>query len=135
MSAAPASDLRTRGGLISRFAIVGLASTGLYAVLALASEQWLGMTAIVASVAAYAVATIFSYLGQKFVTFRSGGAHRSEGPRFLALTALGFAIATALPAIGQQLNLPTIVPVALTCVLVPLINFFVLDRWVFAARR
>ena len=134
MSAAPASDLRARGGLLSRFALVGLASTGLYFVLALLFAQGFGIGSIAASVGAYALATVFSYLAQKFVTFRSAGAHRAELPRFLALTVLGFGIATALPALGDALGWPSIVPFAATCILVPLINFLLLDRWVFARR-
>ncbi len=132
MSAAPASDRRSRGALVSRFAVVGLASTGLYFVLALAFAEGLGVAAVTASLLAYVLATVFSYLAQKFVTFRSHGAHTAEAPRFLVLTAFGFAVATALPALGTQLGWPSIVPFALTCVVIPVVNFFVLDRWVFA---
>lgn len=121
-------------GLLSRFALVGIGATLLYAVLAMLLTQ--AMQPVAASFAAYAVATMFSYAGHKFVTFMSSGAHRAEAPRFLVLTAVGFGIATALPALlTSGLGWPPAVPVGLTCILIPIINLFVLDRWVFARRN
>jgi len=121
--------------LLSRFALVGIGATLLYAVLALGFSEWAALPPVQASLAAYALATVFSYLGHKFVTFMSAGAHREEGPRFAVVAAAGFGIAAALPAVlSTGLGLPSYVPVVLTCVLVPLVNLFVLDRWVFANR-
>lgn len=137
MPAAPGSDgppaRRSGLALLSRFALIGVGATLLYAVLALLMSD--ALPPVPASLAAYAVATAFSYLGHKFVTFVSEGAHRTEMPRFLVLTLAGFGIATALPAVlTSMLGWPPAIAVLLTCVLVPAVNFFVLDRWVFARR-
>lgn len=119
--------------LLSRFALIGVGATVLYGVLALVLAR--ALAPVQASVAAYAVATLFSYLGHKFVTFMSDGAHRTEAPRFLMLSAVGFAIATVLPALFTNLlGWPPIVAVIATCIVVPLLNLLVLDRWVFAGR-
>ena len=142
MAPAPVSDAAARGaaaglgaGLVTRFAMVGIGATLLYASLALLFSQ-MALAPIQASVLAYAVATVFSYLGQKFLAFRSRGAHRSELPKFLALTAVGFGVATAMPAFfSGLLGFQPYVAVVATCIVVPLINLFVLDRWVFSARR
>ncbi len=143
MAPAPGSEAVARrragaglgAGLVSRFALVGLGATLLYASLALLFSQ-MALAPVQASVLAYAVATVFSYLGQKFLAFRSPGAHRSELPKFLVLTAVGFGVATAMPAVfSGLLGFPPYVPVVATCIVVPLINLFVLDRWVFSARR
>lgn len=139
MPAAPVSEApagRPGAALLSRFAAVGLLSTAVYAVLALLlSGPWIAFPQVAASAAAYATATVFSYLAQKFVTFRSPGAHRQQAPRFAAAAVLGFAVATIIPAVTAALGAPVLVPVALTCVLVPVLSFLLLSRWVFAEPR
>ncbi|WP_164893037.1 GtrA family protein [Mesorhizobium sp. M7A.F.Ca.US.010.02.1.1] len=123
---------------LARFGLVGIAATILYAALAAAfsKSERLGFTPIQASLGAYAAATLFSYLAHKYLTFVSGRSHRTEVPRFLLLAATGFAIAYGAPAfMTVKLGLPLVIPVLITCLLVPAINFFVLDRWVFADRR
>jgi putative flippase GtrA len=124
--------------LLARFGLVGIAATILYAALATALLEWdrIGFTPVQASLGAYAAAALFSYLAHKSVTFMSGGSHRTEGPRFLLLTATGFAVAYAIPTLlTMKLGLPPIIPVLVTCLLIPAVNLFVLDRWVFAGRR
>lgn len=123
--------------LLARFGLVGIAATILYAALAAAFAKWerIGFTPIRASIAAYAAAALFSYLAHKSVTFVSSGSHRSEAPRFLLLAATGLAVAYGAPALlTVKLGLPLIIPVLATCLLVPAINFLVLDRWVFTKR-
>ncbi|MBZ9887238.1 GtrA family protein [Mesorhizobium ciceri] len=131
----PGDDALT---LLARFGMVGISATILYAALvaAFSKSQLLGFTPIQASLGAYAAATLFSYLAHKYLTFVSGRSHRTAAPRFLLLAATGFAIAYGAPALMTvKLGLPLVVPVLITCLLVPTINFFVLDRWVFADRR
>lgn len=121
---------------IVRFGIIGLAATVLYAVAALGLEAGAGLPPVTASLAAYAVAAVFSYCGHKFVTFMSPGAHGEEAPRFAAVTAAGFGLALAIPFLVTGLaGLPSWLAVALTCAIVPVFNFVVLDRWVFSPRR
>jgi putative flippase GtrA len=124
--------------LLMRFGLVGIAATALYAVLAvlLMDRQWVGLPAVRASLAAYAAAALFSYLAHKSVTFMSRGRHRTEAPRFLLLTAAGLVVAFMAPALlTGVLGLPGIVPVLVTCILIPTLNLLVLDRWVFAERK
>ncbi|RWM16024.1 MAG: GtrA family protein [Mesorhizobium sp.] len=123
--------------LLARFGLVGIAATMLYAVLAigLVESKWIGFSPVQASLAAYAAAAVFSYLAHKSVTFMSSGSHRSEAARFLLLTATGFAVAYAAPALlTAKLGLPPIVTILVTCLLIPAVNLLMLDRWVFAQR-
>jgi putative flippase GtrA len=121
-----------------RFGLVGVAATAVYATLAvlLMDQQWVGFTAVQASLSAYAAAALFSYLAHKSVTFMSHGRHRTEAPRFLLLTAAGLVVAYIAPALlTDMLGLPRIVPVLITCAVIPALNLLVLDRWVFARRK
>ncbi len=120
---------------LSWFAVVGLAATALYAALALLFGSF-GWSAVGASVAAYVLAAAFSYAGHKFLTFMSPGSHSSELPRFVASTALGLGLATALPLVlSSWFGMPNIVPVVATCTVVPVVNFVLLDRFVFLSTR
>lgn len=140
MPASHASEHRSNVGLklLARFGSVGIAATVLYAVLAavFAGSERIGLGPVEASLAAYAGAALFSYLAHKFFTFMSDGSHRSQAPRFALLTATGLAVAYAVPSLlTVKLGLPLVVPVLVTCVVIPALNFLVLDRWVFAERR
>jgi putative flippase GtrA len=120
---------------LSRFVLVGIASTALYAVLAFTFERAEGIGATGASILAFALAAVFSYAGHKYVTFVSGGAHRLELPRFLALTAAGLTVVSLLPAILTGLfGLPAAAPFLLACVVIPVVNYVVLGKWVFRDR-
>ncbi|RUT98940.1 GtrA family protein [Mesorhizobium sp. USDA-HM6] len=124
--------------LLARFGSVGIVATILYASLAalFGGSKWIGFAPVEASLAAYAAAALFSYLAHKFFTFMSAGPHRSEAPRFLLLTLTGLAVAYAAPSLlTVKLGLPFVVPVLVTCVVIPALNLLVLDRWVFAERR
>ncbi|RWX68797.1 GtrA family protein [Mesorhizobium sp. M4B.F.Ca.ET.089.01.1.1] len=125
-----------RSHRISRFAVIGGASTLVYAVCALALSRGGTGTAMLpataASVVAYAIAGLFSYAGHKYFTFMSAGAHAFELPRFALLNAMGLATAIALPVVlTERLGMPAAIPIVLTCIVVPLVNYIVLRRWVF----
>ncbi|TIS60157.1 GtrA family protein [Mesorhizobium sp.] len=119
---------------ISRFALIGIGSTLIYATFAffLSRGQGALLPATLASVAAYAVAALFSYTGHKYFTFMSNGNHAMELPRFVLLTASGLVVAIVLPGLlTQVLGIPASIPILLTCIAVPVVNYVVLGRWVF----
>ena len=119
---------------LSRFALIGGAATLIYAACAafFTTGRMPILPAAAGSFAAYAIAALFSYAGHKYFTFVSGGAHRVEAPRFLALTAAGLCFSWILPTIlVDELGLPPLAPIVATCVVVPAANYFVLGRWVF----
>lgn len=117
---------------LMRFGVVGVGCAILYAALAWTLTTLAGMAPVAASVAAYSVAGVASYLGQKLFTFRSDAPHADAAPRFLAVFLVGIAIATAAPFLmTDRLHLPPLVAIVFTCGVVPLINYGVLGRLVF----
>jgi putative flippase GtrA len=130
---------RLAGLRVSRFALVGAGATLVYAMAASLLSGAFGaalMPAASASLAAYAIAAVFSYAGHKYMTFTSDGAHRLEVPRFAALTGLGLVFAWMLPLVlVDGMDFGPAIPIALTCVTVPVVNYVVLDRWVFSGHR
>lgn len=118
-----------------RFGSVGVAATLIYAALA-AGLGMLQMGATPSSILAYACAAVFAYLGHKRITFRSGGAHAHEAPRFAAASIIGLAVAALAPIIlTDRLHLPRPAPILATCLGAPLLNFLLLDQLVFARRQ
>jgi putative flippase GtrA len=124
-------------GRVVRFCMVGGVATLTYASSAFALSYGLGsslLPAAAASLLAYLIAMPVSYLGHKHVTFESDGAHVLEAPRFLASAALGIGISCLVPlAVVNGLGMAPAISIALTCILVPVVNYVVLDRWVFAS--
>ena len=121
---------------VSRFALVGLTATGIYAVLAMLLGSWMRDDAgqAAASLVAYGAAAVFSYCAHRIFTFASSGSYRFEIPRFVVLTLSGVTISFIVPLVlAQWLLLPMIIPVAVVCVVIPLLNYIALDRWVFGA--
>ncbi|WP_040577624.1 GtrA family protein [Methylopila sp. M107] len=117
---------------LGRFALVGIAATALYAVLAWLLVAFAGAAPLVASVVAYAGASCWSYLAHRSITFRSGRAHAAAVPRFALTTLCGMALASGLTILGERLGLRYEFAIAATCVAVPVFSFLVLDRIVFA---
>ncbi len=119
---------------LAKFASIGMAATVIYGIGAslLAAGP---LAPAAASLSAYAIAALFSYAGHKFFTFTSAGAHRFEAPRFIVLNFFGLAVSYVLPGLlTARLGMHVAVPILLTCVLIPVVNFVVLDRWVFSNR-
>lgn len=122
---------------LGRFAAVGALSTACYFVLGWTFARPGGLSPVAGSAAAYACAALLSYAGHRSFTFRSAASHHVAGPRFVALTAAGFALATSLSAIGERMGLPPEVALAASCLMIPSVNYILLDRLVFsrAVRR
>ncbi|MBZ9991769.1 GtrA family protein [Mesorhizobium sp. BH1-1-5] len=127
---------RSESARILRFAAIGGISTLIYAVvtLALSDRHGFGMPATTASIAGYGAGAVFSYCGHRFVTFMSDGAVGFEIVRFACATAIGFLLSVGLAvALADIAGLPALVPVAMACALVPVLNFVILRKFVFTA--
>ncbi len=130
--------LRGRPALaqLVRYGVVGGGCAALYAILAWSLTAFGGVSPILGSIVAYAVAGIASYLGQKLFTFRSDAPHADAAPRFLAVFLVGIGIAAAAPLVMTDwLRLPPLVAIVFTCVVVPLINYGLMRRLVFARAK
>jgi putative flippase GtrA len=122
---------RAQAARLIRFGLVGGLATAAYAVFVAVFTQC-GLGPVTASVIAYAAAGAVSYLGHKRVTFRSGGAHAVELPRFVLTLGLGIAVAAAAPAVLTGLmGLPRIVPTVFTCIAAPLLSYAAMSLLVF----
>jgi putative flippase GtrA len=112
-----------------RFALVGAAATTLYAGLAWAGTEGLGLPSPLASIAAYALTALLSYAGHRSMTFASSRPHGEAAPRFGGIAVFGYVVALAAPwLLTEKLGAPSHAAILTTCVLVPIVNYASLAR-------
>ena len=88
---------------------------------------------LAANAAAFIVAFLVSYSGQRRWTFRSSAAHARLLPRYLLVAAAGLGVNEAIVATGMRaLGLPALLVIALAIACVAWLTFQAAQYWVFA---
>lgn len=100
-----------------------------------ASIVTLGVSPPIAGVLALLPVLAVSYIGHKSKTFRSSGLHRHEAPRFLALSAVDLVLAALIPKLGMHAHTPPIAAFLILTALIPLVNFLLMQFWIFRGPR
>ena len=122
--------------LVVRFGVSGVTTTLVYFFLANAFVLLLGMAPVVASVSAYLLSIVISYLLQSRFTFRVNSDSVDQVVRFVVTSLAGLAASWCGVAFTVVvLEWPYLIGTLLVCALVPAINFFVFRGWVFAMRE
>ncbi|HEX7776993.1 MAG TPA: GtrA family protein [Parvibaculum sp.] len=86
-----------------------------------------------ASLIGFVVANPFSYVGHKLVTFMVPGRDVFEVARFVVSALIGLALASAIPyALIDGLAVPRLAALAVTVIVIPIVNFLAMRFWVFA---
>ncbi|MGO4389123.1 GtrA family protein [Microvirga sp. 2YAF29] len=117
---------------VVRFALVGAASSGAYAVIMMVATSVFGLAPWVSSAVAYVLAMIINFPLQRSFTFMSKGDVRREGLKYLSVHLLNLLVSVAVVhLITQILQWPVFVSVAAVIIIIPLIQFLVLEIWVF----
>jgi putative flippase GtrA len=92
-----------------------------------------GQSLFAAGFLGYLAALPAAYLLHRTFTFRSHASVPAESSRFVLGSILGIGLSSLFPAAMVRFELPFTIALTITCILVPLINYFVLSRWAFAA--
>lgn len=120
---------------IVRFGIAGLGATVFYFVLTTVLASGAGMNPASASICAYLAALILSYLLQSRFAFRVAGDNAAQITRFIVTAIVGLVVSYGVMALATGvLDLHYLVGAIGVCVLIPVINFVIFSRWVFAHR-
>ena len=125
---------RAFGFKLGRFGVVGVISTFLYIVIATIGARWTPFPILAVNAVAFVVSGIWGYLGHYYLTFRSDAAHGSSVLRFLVLFALGYVASSAIVFVNQRLGLPPEIGTVIVAVFLPLMNFGIMQLWVFTRR-
>jgi putative flippase GtrA len=118
---------------VLRFALVGAASSVAYAVIMMVATSAVGLAPWISSVVAYVSAMIINFPLQRSFTFASTGDVRREGLKYLGVHLANLVVSVAVVhVIADVLQWPVVVSVGAVIVIIPLIQFLVLETWVFA---
>jgi putative flippase GtrA len=110
---------------IVRYCSVGFLITATYFAATVVAFEWTQAMSIVCSLIGFFIALPIAYAGHRYISFRSTGRHVVELPRFIVATSTMFVVSSVSIVVFVDL-LHTI-----TSLLVPLVNFLVLQMWVF----
>ena len=121
------------GGLL-RFGGVGVIATLAYVVAYSVLQLALSVEAVFASALAYGVGMAVSWLGQSRWTFGRETVTRSSLPKFVGLSLLGLIVATVAVWVARDvLGIAPVWGAVVTCGLIPLASFAVMNLWVFVS--
>ena len=117
---------------IARFAVVGVAVAALYVLLYLAFLH-LGLAQPVANASAFLLAIAFQYLAQARFTFAAPLNDRPQIIRFAVMISAGLITSALITGwIGPALALPDWAAAVAVTLILPIQNFLLMSRWVFA---
>lgn len=115
-----------------RFGLVGALSSAIFSIVTAACVRLWGIDPKLASIAGYLASMPVNFVCNRRFSFRSEGTLTRDLSRFIGLHA-GNIVLTSLSmgAIVDILGLHYLFGVVAAVVLVPLVNFFALNWWVF----
>lgn len=125
---------RSFGLKLGRFGLVGGLSTVIYVVLSMAGNAWTGLPAELINTIAYCCSGAWGYVGHYHFTFRSDAAHRTGVAKFIVLFWAGYVVSSFLVLLNESLGLPRPLGPLVATIVLPIMNFVIMQLWVFASR-
>ena len=119
-----------------RFASVGVVNGIIYGVFTSFFVSRFGLDGKIASVLGYLTTIPFAFYAHRSYTFGSRGAVKLEFRRFVITQAIGLLVSLfAMATIIDYFELHYSIGIIVAVVLVPIVNFLVLNTWVFSTRK
>ena len=119
-----------------RFASVGVVNGIIYGVFTSFFVSRFGLDGKIASVLGYLTTIPFAFYAHRSYTFGSRGAVNLEFRRFVITQAIGLLVSLfAMATIIDYFELHYSIGIIVAVVLVPIVNFLVLNTWVFSTRK
>ena len=127
---------RDRIAKLARFALVGISTSGIYAAVVLVSVEYLSLEPRLSSAIAYLIALPFNFILHREYTFLATGRLFSEGLRFVTLHMTNMVISVGLIHVTMRVaGWSVLVGIAVVVVALPLVQFLLLEGWVFSQWR
>jgi len=121
-----------RTGRLLRYAASGGASASTHFGVCLLVAELLHVRPVAASTVGFVASVAVSYTLQHAWVFRSAATHAVAGARFLTVTAVAFALNTAVLWLGTEvLHDPYPIVQASALIAIPIVNYALNSRWTF----
>jgi putative flippase GtrA len=119
-----------------RYGAVGVAASLIYTAVTILCREWAGFDPVLASLSGFLVSAPFSYLGHWAITFSRRHRFLQNLKRFAALSVTSFIVAVpGMGLVADILHWSYLIGIAFSCCVAPLINYTILQLWVFSHRR
>ena len=118
-----------------RFSIVGVVVTASYMAGTYSGIRWLGLSPLQSNWLGCAASIVISYLGQKYFTFRSEGAHQIELPKFLLTCTIAVVFSSLSISTTSHLGIDYRIGILIAAFILPLCNFTIMNLWVFSPTK
>lgn len=125
---------RAQVGRWLRYLVSGGAAALVYAAVTTLVHTGFGMGLVASGALGYLASMPCAYLLHRYYSFSSRQMVARELPKFALQSMFSAGLSGVLPALLGAAGLPLPAALALTCLAVPLVNYFVLSLWVFHAR-
>lgn len=126
--------MRWGGSNFIRFALVGAGVAALYVVL-YGALLALHIAQPLANAVAFLTAVAVQYIGQAGFTFDAPWRDMRQAARFGGMICLGLATSAVITgAIGPALDWPAMISAVVVTLVLPIQNYVIMSRWVFARR-
>lgn len=116
---------------LASFGAVGICATVTHVTVAWCAAAGMGSHYLIANLLGAVAAFFVSFLGNALLTFRSSRPLRQSGLRYVVVTLIGYALASAIMAVVERLGLPGYVYAGLVLCIVPPTNLALARLWVF----
>lgn len=119
--------------IFGRFIVVGVVATIVHVAVLVALVEWAGVSAVLASIPAFAIAMLASYSANRGWTFRRPGNHDVQLPRYAAVAILGLLLNVwAMTMAVNILGLPYWVGLVAVVAIASCASFALNSRWTFS---
>jgi len=119
----------------ARFALIGALSGGVFSVVTVLLTSGAGFDPKLSAAVGYAVSIPLNFIGNRAFSFRSGNKWLGDLLRYATLHLSNVLLTTfAMGAVVDTLHLHYAVGIVAAVVLIPAINFSVMNLWVFSSR-
>jgi putative flippase GtrA len=118
-----------------RFAFVGFGIMAIHIALGFLMLRVFRFGAIEGSLLTYLASASIGYVLQRIITFRSFTPHGSSVPRFAVMILLGVIVSLAAAMLARLLAYDPIFGIILAGLLMPAVNYVIMDRLVFPDQR
>ena len=124
--------LRGMAETVARFAGVGGASSLLYAFVVAGAVSGLGLNHNLAALLGFAITAPINFVMHRRFTFRSVGLVENDLVRYVIMQAVNVLLSIGAMVLSVDgFHLPYAVGILGAIVLIPLVSYCVMDRWVF----
>lgn len=114
-----------------KYAGVGLCSTSLHAVIAFSAVYLFDLTLVSSNILAFSISALCTYMGNTFITFRVLPS-KSNVLKFIIYCLGNYCLINFVCHFFDRLGFSSYITIIFLLLIIPVVGFFLLKKWVFS---